>query len=370
MYSNSTTHYNLPQYEANDVPSILGDLNGAYNTIDSAIYAAADEASEATATAALAKTTADTAIANVASAQGDATQALADAATADGKAVAAQNDATQALGDASDAMTAAINAQTDATNALTAATNAQTTASSALSAASDATTAAGNAATAASTAQNTANTAVANAATADGKAVAAQSDATQALANAATADGKAVTAQNKANKNNGNICAKSESGATDTEAHNVGSYFYDADGTLVKTTTAIAIGDTIAIGTNCEAVSVTDELGQTVAEYVEVIGDGTKTYSQIYDELFGAITVSKVTPNSKLIVEGGAVLSLAYMTGMALTYGRLSGNASGFEMTTVSLQSSGSSVYTHTRANDTDVSSSVVTSGRSIKLYY
>lgn len=184
MYSNSTTHYNLPQYEANDVPSILGDLNGAYDTIDGAIYAAADEASEATATAALAKTTADTALANVAGAQADATQALADAATADGKAVAAQTDATQALGDASDAMTAATNAQTDATNALTAATNAQTTASSALSAASDATTAAGNAATAASAAQTTANSAVSAAS-------AAQSDATQALADAATANGKA-----------------------------------------------------------------------------------------------------------------------------------------------------------------------------------
>ncbi len=42
-YTNKTTHYELPQYVATDIPSILTDLNGAYQTIDEAIYAVASK---------------------------------------------------------------------------------------------------------------------------------------------------------------------------------------------------------------------------------------------------------------------------------------------------------------------------------------
>ena len=96
------------------------------------------------------KTTANATAAS--NAQSTANTALANAATADGKAVAAQADATQALADAATADGKAV------------------------------------------AAQSTANTALANAATADGKAVAAQADATQALADAAAAQSDADAA--------------------------------------------------------------------------------------------------------------------------------------------------------------------------------
>lgn len=109
-YTNTTAHYNLPQYVSTDVPSILGDVNDTYATIDGAIYAAAEDATDA-------KSDAASAVSAVSAAQADATQALADA-------LAAQTDATTAL-------TNAATAQTTANGAVTAAGAAQTTANGA-----------------------------------------------------------------------------------------------------------------------------------------------------------------------------------------------------------------------------------------------
>lgn len=92
-HTNSTTHYNLPQFVTTDKPAWLTDINGAMSNIDTGIYNAQDKADDAA---------------------GDATQALSDAAaaqstasTADGKgsgavasiAPAFDNTATYAVGD-------------------------------------------------------------------------------------------------------------------------------------------------------------------------------------------------------------------------------------------------------------------------------
>lgn len=52
-FTNKTLHYELPQYIGTDIPSILTDLNDAYEAIDEAIYAVASKQStdEATVTA-------------------------------------------------------------------------------------------------------------------------------------------------------------------------------------------------------------------------------------------------------------------------------------------------------------------------------
>lgn len=53
-YTNTTSHYNLPQYVASDIPSILSDVNDAYAAIDTAIYnVAASAGSESAAIEAL-----------------------------------------------------------------------------------------------------------------------------------------------------------------------------------------------------------------------------------------------------------------------------------------------------------------------------
>lgn len=53
-YSNTTSHYNLPQYVASDIPSVLSDVNDAYAAIDTAIYnVAASAGSESAAIDAL-----------------------------------------------------------------------------------------------------------------------------------------------------------------------------------------------------------------------------------------------------------------------------------------------------------------------------
>ena len=59
-----------------------------------------------------------------------------------------------------------------------------------------------------------------------------------------------------------NICAVKEATATAAYAHAIGSYFYYND-ILYRTTTAIAVGDTIVPNTNCTAVTVATEMPVT-----------------------------------------------------------------------------------------------------------
>ena len=47
-YTNSTSHYQLPQYIGTDIPSILTDVNNAYQKIDTEIYNVAQSAAGAT----------------------------------------------------------------------------------------------------------------------------------------------------------------------------------------------------------------------------------------------------------------------------------------------------------------------------------
>ena len=70
-HTNSTIHYNLPQFLTSDKPAWLTDVNNAMSDIDTAVYAA--------------QTKADTAFSDAGAAQADATAALTNAATADAK---------------------------------------------------------------------------------------------------------------------------------------------------------------------------------------------------------------------------------------------------------------------------------------------
>lgn len=73
-YTNSTEHYNLPQYIGADKPTYLGDMNSAYRKIDSALYeantnanAASEGLAETTQTATNANTQAQENKSNIAS---------------------------------------------------------------------------------------------------------------------------------------------------------------------------------------------------------------------------------------------------------------------------------------------------------------
>lgn len=46
-FSNPTPNYNLPNWEANDIPSYLTDFNGAFTTIDTTMHANSETATQA-----------------------------------------------------------------------------------------------------------------------------------------------------------------------------------------------------------------------------------------------------------------------------------------------------------------------------------
>lgn len=95
-YTDSTTHYQLPQYVATDRPTYLNDFNTAMSAIDTAIYNAYQLADTANTTATQASGDASTALSTAQSASSTASQASTDASTALSTAQTASTTATSA----------------------------------------------------------------------------------------------------------------------------------------------------------------------------------------------------------------------------------------------------------------------------------
>lgn len=89
--TNKTTHYELPQWIGTDKPTFLGDLNQAFEDIDTGIYNAATAASNAASAAGSAQSAASTAQSAAESAASTASAANTLATTANTNAVTALN---------------------------------------------------------------------------------------------------------------------------------------------------------------------------------------------------------------------------------------------------------------------------------------
>lgn len=89
--TNKTTHYELPQWIGSDKPTFLGDLNQAFEDIDTGIYNAATAASNAASAAGSAQSAASTAQSAAESAASTASAANTLATTANTNAVSALN---------------------------------------------------------------------------------------------------------------------------------------------------------------------------------------------------------------------------------------------------------------------------------------
>lgn len=117
-YTNKTSHYELPQYVANDKPSWLGDFNAAMLKIDT-VMADNDATAEAASSAATGAQTQVAALSSqLSTIQGQVNTAVDTATTADGKATTAQSVAGEANTNASEAKTLAQTAKQTADNAL------------------------------------------------------------------------------------------------------------------------------------------------------------------------------------------------------------------------------------------------------------
>ena len=117
-YTNKTSHYELPQYVANDKPSWLGDFNAAMLKIDT-VMADNDATAEAANSAATGAQSQVAALSSqLTTIQGQVNTAIDTATTADGKATTAQTVAGNANTAASEAKTLAETAKQTADNAL------------------------------------------------------------------------------------------------------------------------------------------------------------------------------------------------------------------------------------------------------------
>lgn len=117
-YTNKTSHYELPQYVANDKPSWLGDFNAAMLKIDTAMADNDATANAANSAATGAQTQVAALSSQLSTIQGQVNTAVDTATTADGKATTAQSVASQANTKASEAKTLAETAKQSADLAL------------------------------------------------------------------------------------------------------------------------------------------------------------------------------------------------------------------------------------------------------------
>lgn len=131
-FTNSTSHFGLPQYIGTDRPKYLTDVNNAYKKIDDEIYNAQTEAKAADASAEQANTNANSALTNANAAVEVANLANETAKTAQETATTAENTANTANQTATQAETTAGNAVAVANNANTLAGEAQASANKAI----------------------------------------------------------------------------------------------------------------------------------------------------------------------------------------------------------------------------------------------
>lgn len=100
MHSRSTYNYHLPQFNADDKPTWLGDINGAFLAIDGAMHENAQNASEAKETSIGALAALNEALERAQTADAKATEALSTANSASATATAAADAAGAAMASA------------------------------------------------------------------------------------------------------------------------------------------------------------------------------------------------------------------------------------------------------------------------------
>ena len=122
------------------------------------------------------------------------------------------------------------------------------------------------------------------------------------------------------------------------------------------------------------AINETFDALPSAGEYVEVTGDGVKTFSQIGDELYALVDPDKVSDKSVIQHIVGtnnfANYSVIRFNGTKITSTRTDIAAAGADIYRYEIQSSGSKYDNITGSTYTDNSSSVFTSGWVLRLYY
>lgn len=123
-YTNTTPHYNLPQYIGTDKPTMLGDFNSAMEVIDAQMYKNSQSAQESVASVAGLQTKVDTLTTSVTNANANVSQLEQQSTTLENNVQTVSTNANSALSDAQSAQQAANNANTTATSASTTASQA------------------------------------------------------------------------------------------------------------------------------------------------------------------------------------------------------------------------------------------------------
>lgn len=122
--------------------------------------------------------------------------------------------------------------------------------------------------------------------------------------------------------------------------------------------------------TATNAQDAIDEVNSKIAtpEKVEVSGNGVKTRSQLFDELYALIDVTKLTPKSVLVRQTATYLVRSFdMSDLKFSNTYATNNA--FSIDTIELKSSASKEYVYS-GSYSEVSGSVIPSGDKITLYY
>lgn len=153
-----------------------------------------------------------------------------------------------------------------------------------------------------------------------------------------------------------------QTGTTASQAISAGTYFYLND-ILVRAKVDIADGATFTLNTNYEVVTAggLNELNDAINRgSVKVLANGTKTYSQGLNELWGLLDLTKV--NAKSILMKGTECFVPYqITNNLIIFTTTVINSSNtLSVYTYQIQSSGSKMSRIVNGAYTDLSSNVM----------
>lgn len=111
-------------------------------------------------------------------------------------------------------------------------------------------------------------------------------------------------------------------------------------------------------------------------EFVKVTANGSKTYSQLFDELFALVDMTKITNKSLFIFDyqnsSGTLYQyvLQEKSNIYLVFNRMSASSSGARIESFYLASTGSTNMQATGSTRVDISTTVPSSGWEFKIVY
>lgn len=166
------------------------------------------------------------------------------------------------------------------------------------------------------------------------------------------------------------LIAPVESATTASQTYQIGDQFI-YNGLLYKATAVINSGGTITPNGNCTLSNTLVEQIASGADrgYVEVVGDGSKSYKTLLSELSALIDGTKITHNTALKI-GNFTYRLLYEQGSSYLFSFVYADTTSTRIQSANVAGSNSTLYLSVNNSITNMTNNAASNGTKFTLYY